>query len=119
MAVIGGTVSGKACFTTGGSRKALNPEPSPEFEYRVLYISLSLYSDLWQRLSSSALRMPLRSCPGDQRGSCLSANTTVLTIHFPLVTNTTGFTPISSQFSPGPPRSTTRNVDLRSSAINE
>jgi hypothetical protein len=51
MAVVGGTVSGKACFTTGGSRKALNPEPSPEFVYRVLYISLSLYSDLWQRLS--------------------------------------------------------------------
>jgi hypothetical protein len=36
-----------------------------------------------------------------------------------LVTNTTALTAISSQFSPGPPRSTTRNVDLHSSAINE
>lgn len=39
-------------------------------------------------------------------------------IHFGMVTSTTGSTEISSQFSPGPPRSTTRNVDLQSSAIN-
>ena len=34
----------------GDSKTGLNPEPSPEFEYRFLCISLSLYSDLWLRL---------------------------------------------------------------------